>query len=288
MKFQPSPYERAARRQLGLCLAVGLLAVTVLPSAVRAADGQLSIVSFNVESDRDTDPGKVADDIALVGKGADLFGLAEVASERDLEVFRLGAERSGAPFEALFARAGDQDRLAILYNVKTLLFRGVRELDRFPGSRKAMIGRFVHRQSQIEFLFMVNHFNRRDTERRRRQAVLIRDWILDQPLPVVVTGDHNFDFNPKTMQGNLSFDLFTQDPGLQWVRPLCLEERSCPPNGTQCDARFNSIMDFVLIADQGRGWRAVSDVMLKGQDYCQRERRGWSDHRPVGAVIVIR
>lgn len=257
------------------------------PAVGSCASHYLSVISFNVESDRDTDPRKIAGDIALIGKGADLFGLAEVASEEDAETYRQAAEKAGAQFGKVFARHGDQDRLAILYNETTLTLQGVRELERFPGSRKALVGRFVHNASEIEFLFIVNHFNRRDEQRRLRQAELIRDWVLEQPLPAVLTGDHNFDFDPRAMRGNRSFEVFTARPELRWIQPECLTAGDCPPNGTQCDQRFNSIMDMVLVADKGRGWAAVSDVLMKQADYCVRERKGWADHRPVGAVIAI-
>lgn len=274
--------------RLARCLPYLLPLVLVWASAGMAAGGQLSVISFNVESDRDTDPRKVAGDITQIGKDADLFGLAEVESEKDAETYRRAAEKTGAPFGKVFARHGDRDRLVILYNRNTLTFQVARELERFPGSRKALVGRFVHKASAIEFLFIVNHFNRRDGKRRRRQAELIRDWVLKQPLPAVLTGDHNFDFDPRTMQGNRAFEVFNASPDLLWVRPECLKAGDCPPNGTQCDQRFNSIMDMVLIADKGRGWRAISDVLLKRADYCARERKGWADHRPVAAVIAIR
>jgi len=42
------------------------------------------------------------------------------------------------------AHNGNEDRVAILYNLDTLKFKEVFELDRFPGSRKALVGRFRH------------------------------------------------------------------------------------------------------------------------------------------------
>jgi len=188
----------------------------------------------------------------------------------------------------MLAKHGNEDRVAILYNLDTLDLQQTFELIRFPGSRKALVGEFVHKASGIEFLFMVNHFNRRDTDRRRRQARLIRDWVLDHDLPAVLTGDHNFDFNPETLRGNRAFEIFTADQRLRWLRPKCLAARTCPPTGTQCDNRYNSIMDFVLIADRARGWRGMAEVLLKRPDYCERERRGYADHYPVRGVIEIR
>jgi endonuclease/exonuclease/phosphatase family metal-dependent hydrolase len=271
-----------------LCWLIVLLAVQGAAAQAKEPPTTLTVVSFNVESDRDTDPRKVAKDIALISKEVDLFGLAEVRDAADLEVFRWAAEASDGKFKALLAKHGNEDRVAILYNQRAVSLKRVFELDRLPGSRKALVGQFRHQASGIDFLFMANHFNRRDFKRRQRQAQLIRDWVLEQELPAILVGDYNFDFDPKTEQGNAAFRIFTTKPGLRWVQPECIAKGTCPPNGTQCDGRYNSIMDFVLIADQRRDWRGISDVMLKRKDYCKRERKGYADHRPVIGIIAIR
>jgi hypothetical protein len=277
---------------LRLRVCVSLLTVFLftagLPCLATANEVLLTVISFNVESDRDTDPGLVAGDIAAISEGVDLFGLAEVSGADDAETFKRAAEREDAPFRYLLATHGNEDRLAILYNLSTLKFKEVFELDRFPGSRKALVGHFALQSSGVEFLFIVNHFNRRDGDRRRRQAALIRDWVLDQELPAILVGDHNFDFDPGADAGNEAYEIFTADPGLVWIKPECVASRTCPPTGTQCDHRYNSITDLVLIADQGRKWRAASDVMFQSDGYCSRDRSGHSDHRPVLGLIQIR
>jgi len=267
-----------------------MLALVWLALLAPAAAASLTVVSFNVESDRDTDPALVAADIAAIGQAGtiDLFGLAEVHDAADLEVYRQAAARPGAMFEAILARHGEHDRVALLYNATTLELHEVFELDRFPGSRKALVGRFRHRATGVEILFLVNHFNRRDTERRNRQARLIRDWVLAQDLPAILAGDHNFDFDPVRDEGNAAFASFTADSGLAWLRPPCIAAGSCPATGTQCDPRYNSIMDFVFLADRGRGWHGRSAILMQQPDYCERERRGYADHRPVLGVIEIR
>tara|TARA_R110002074_G_scaffold147623_1_gene298597 strand:- start:281 stop:1123 length:843 start_codon:yes stop_codon:yes gene_type:complete len=267
----------------------GVLFAAFFASGLALAE-TLTVVSFNVESDRDTDPAKVADDIARISSSAsvDLFGLAEVQNEADAGIFQKAADRDGGRFRYLLAKHGNEDRLAILYNYDALEFLDVSELERFPGSRKALVGRFRHKAAGLEFLFIVNHFNRGDIERRRRQASLIRDWVLDQPLPAVLVGDYNFDFDPKTGRGNSAFEIFVAKSGLDWLQPQCVAAGSCPATGTQCDSRYNSISDFVFIADKRRGWPGVSDILLQRADYCERERNGYADHRPVLGLIDIR
>ncbi len=250
----------------------------------------LAVVSFNVESDPDTAPALVAEDIAAISAAGavDLFGLAEVRGEADLTVYASAAGRSGTNFRAILARQGEHDRVAMLYNASALELRRVFELDRFPGSRKALVGRFEHRASAAEFLFIVNHFNRRDTDRRNRQARLIRDWVLSQNLPAILVGDYNFDYDPVRRSGNAAFAIFTAAPGLIWLEPPCIAAGTCPATGTQCDARYNSIMDFVFLADRGHGWQGRSAILMQRPDYCERERRGYADHRPVLGVLKIR
>lgn len=273
---------------LAISVAALVLATFSLPGAGRASNEIVTVISFNVESDRDTDPSKVAEDIAFISKDVDLVGLVEVSGKIDAKIYSDAMERPGVQFRYLMGNHGNEDSLAMLYNLNTLSFKEVYELDRFPGSRKALVGRFRHKKAGLEFLFIVNHFNRGDAKRRERQAELIRDWVLAQKLPAILVGDYNFDFNPDTLQGNQAFDIFTGKKGIDWLRPECLASKSCPQTGTQCDGRYNSIMDFVFLADQERGWQGVSDVMLKRPDYCQRERRGYADHRPVLAVIAVR
>ncbi len=230
-----------------------LLALALLPTASRAADEILTVLSFNVESDRDTDPAKVAEDMALISKGIDLVGLVEVSGEQNAKLHSDAVERPGNQLRYLKARHGNEDSMAIFYNLTTLKFKEVFELDRFPGSRKALVGRFRHKKTGLEFLFIVNHFNRRDVTRRQRQSELIRDWVLSQKLPAILVGDYNFDFNPDTLTGNQAFDIFTEKKGLVWLRPEYLSDNSCPATGTQCDRHYNSIMDFVFVADKKRG-----------------------------------
>ena len=270
-------------------IAAAVMSAVLLSSPARSAE-MLSVISFNIESDQDTDPRKVAQEIAKLSAAGqvDLFGLAEVQNQFDADLYQKAADREGAGFRYLLAKNGNEDRVAILYNYDTLKFREVFELDRLPGSRKALIARFQHKTSDVEFLFIVNHFNRRDTERRQRQARLIRDWVLKQPLPAILVGDYNFDYDPSTQRGNRSFEIFTEDEGLVWLRPACVEDGTCPATGTQCDSRYNSISDFVFIADQKRGWKGLSKVLFQRANYCDRERRGYSDHRPVLGLIEVR
>ena len=291
--FQPNPPIAGDHLVLNRLLPSQILAIILWAALVMfapAVAATLTVVSFNVESDRDTSPHKVAQDIRAISaaSAADLFGLAEVRGADDLAIYAEAAARKGADFRALLARNGGDDRVAILFNASALELRQVRELDRIPGSRKALVARFQHRTLATEFLFIVNHFNRRDTARRNRQALLIRDWVLAQDLPAILVGDYNFDYDPNKGRGNAAFEIFTEDPGLVWLQPPCIVAGTCPSTGTQCDDRFNSIMDFVLLAHQGRGWKGRSAILMQQPDYCERERRGYADHRPVLGVFEIR
>jgi hypothetical protein len=76
----------------------------------------------------------------------------------------------------------------------------------------------------LDFIFMVNHLNRGNEERRRAQAAGLREWAEDQTLPVVAVGDYNFDFSFRNLTGNQSMAIFFDDESdreakWHWVIP---------------------------------------------------------------------
>jgi len=271
------------RLQLSLTFLAALL---ISPVGVIAAADLLTVVTFNVESGDDTDPALVAQDIVMIGPGVDLWGLTEVADKSAANTFRQAA--SGASkYRYILGESGGEDRLTILYNLDTLKFKGVEELDRLPGSRKPLAGHFQHKDSGVEFLFVVNHFNRGDAKRRQKQAERLRQWTKRQELPVILAGDFNFDYNPKTEKGNKAFDLFMQGTTVHWHQPKCVSAGNCPRTGTQCDSRYNSILDFVFTGGPARDWEGESQVIFAERAYCARDRKGYADHRPVMTVLTM-
>ena len=65
-----------------------------------------------------------------------------------------------------------------------------------------------------------------------------------------------------------------------WVEPSNILK-------TQCSSRFNSILDFVFLANQPQTWQATSEILFPASNYCQDEDEFTSDHRPVAATIQL-
>jgi len=260
-----------------------LLAMIFLYMSSAGAE-TLTVVTFNVESDDDTLKEQVAKDIETIADAVDLWGLVEVADKDQANAYRAAAAKGGGKYRYILGESGGEDRLTILYNLDRLRLMNTQELDQLPGSRKALVSRFKMKESGREFYFAVNHFNRGDASRRQRQARGFSDWIKKQKLPVIAVGDYNFDYDPKRHIGNRSFEIFSQGRTVKWIQPHCVSEGNCPKTGTQCDPNYSSILDFVFAANGAEFWAIGSEVLYRERDYCARDRRGHSDHRPVRAI----
>lgn len=247
---------------------------------------QLRVISYNVESDEDTQPALVTEDIERIGE-ADLWGLSEVQDREVAEIFRAAISTPNQEYTSLLGTTGRADRLQIVYNPNKLRLINSQQLTNSPGTRKPLMGHFQFILNGQELLFVVNHFNRGDEERRNQQAVFFRQWAQTQTLPIIAVGDYNFDYEIPTGQGNAAFDTLLEDNTFTWIRPQCLGTNTCPDTGTQCNSRYHSILDFVFVANGAKNWRGESDILLINEPVCARERNGFSDHRPIAANFIM-
>lgn len=279
-------------RALQLLLTMLLLWVIVTAMPTLAQEATLEVATFNVESDRDTDPAVVAQDMRQIS-GPVLWGLSEVPNRRAAETYARSARFPGSDFEVILGSSGGGDRLAFLYDANSLDLIQHTELEDIGGDRAPLVGEFRIRASGQRFLAAVNHFNRGNAEKRQAQASNFRDWAINQSLPVIALGDYNFDVETDTLplQGNPAFDIFTASADINWLEPDCLSDpaRPCPSTGTQCDPQFSSILDFIFLAGSAVDWPGVADIEFTNRlDYCQLETQGGSDHYPVVALISPR
>lgn len=272
-----------------LALASFLLVINFnLPAFAQPLSEQLTVISYNVESDdiEDTDPRVVAEDIEQIGP-ADLWGLSEVKGEEDAEIFQSAISTSGVNYSSVLSDTGGLDRLQIVFNPQRLRLIQSQELSGFGGTRSPLVAQFEFLPNGQQFLFTVNHFNRRDPQKRELQARNLREWVQEQVLPVIAAGDYNFDVSPQTKQGNDAFNIFTEGDTFTWIEPQCLASGTCPPTGTQCDPRFDSILDFVFLSGAAKQWQGESQILFQDQPVCEIEKEGHSDHYPVAAQIAI-
>lgn len=267
-------------------LLTALLLLAPLPAW---AEATLTVITYNTESDADTDPALVAKDIARIAEGVDLWALTEVGAKLgSVKAYREAAASSGARYRYVLGTHGKADRMAVLYDIGKFQEESTRELTHIPGSRKPLVVELRHKQSGIRFFFVVNHFNRRDAERRQIQAEELRKWAVRRRMPVILAGDFNFDLDPKTGEGNEAFDIFMEGEGIRMLEPACVANGNCPSTGTQCDQNYNSILDFIFLSGRSDEWIGRAEILFPERATCARDHQGYADHRPVQAVIEMR
>lgn len=237
----------------------------------------LTVAGFNVESGA-ANANVIAEQIGPLD-GIDLWGFSEVKNSTDARALRQGAEdgESGT-FESVLGTTGGQDRLLIVYNASRLELVGSGELHdlNIGGSVRAPLwARFRLKPSGPEFIFMVNHLYRGNTAGRHAQAQGLRTWAQSQAVPVIATGDYNFDWHFQTGDTNhdRGYDLMTEGGFFRWVRP------PAPLVPTNCSGH-GSVLDFVFVSGEAQSWQAESEILFPEDSYCP-DTPSTSDHRPV-------
>lgn len=253
---------------------VGLLAFVF---SVPAWAQTLTVAGFNVESGA-ANPNVIAEQIGPLD-GIDLWGFSEVRNSTEARALRQGAEdgESGT-FESILGTTGGQDRLLIVYNSGRLELVSSGELHdlNIGGNVRAPLwARFRLKPSGPEFIFTVNHLYRGNTAGRHAQAQGIRSWAQTQTLPVIATGDYNFDWHFQTGDTNhdRGYDLMTEGGIFRWVRP------PAPLVPTNCSFH-RSVLDFVFVSGEAQSWQAESEILFPEDSYCP-DTPSTSDHRPV-------
>lgn len=249
---------------------------------------QLRVITYNVESNSldNTNPRLVAEDIKLIPP-ADIWGLTEVGNENNAQVFTLAIGRGSSDYQSILGTTGRSDRLQIVYNSQRLHLIDSQEIADIGGTRAPLVAKFKFIPNNQEFLFVVNHFNRADTAKRELQAENFRNWGRSQKLPIIAVGDYNFDFSISSQRGNQAFNIFLSDNTFTWLKPSCLSRETCPKTGTQCNPRYDGILDFIFLGNQAQKWRGNSDILFENKPICESKNRGYSDHYPVEAEILI-
>lgn len=266
---------------------LGLATVLVCTSAT--ADSFV-VMGFNVESGGDTEWSVVSDDIERL-EHVDIWGLSEVQSRTAVRIFR-NAAKAGSKDESpryyyLLGEHGGSDRLAIIYNERRFRHLDVYELvDEVGGSRPPLVAHLQDIDTELEFLFMVNHLNRGDASKRRRQAVGLQSWAERIDLPVIAVGDYNFDWDITEERGNRAFRLFMEGGHWDWIEPNCGLDgdfADCQP--TQCNPTYTSILDFLFVAGDAKNWDVSSEIKEPRPDYCEFDGNGGADHLPIIGLV---
>jgi len=256
-----------------------VLAVAVLASAVSAQ--QLSVVSWNLESG-DADPQTLRQFVAET-QGVDIWGFSEMEAAWADTLEDASEEGEDAHFETVLGTTGRGDRLAVVYDEDRFDLLSTEELDDLnPGGRvrSPLVVELFDNTTRRKFLFMVNHLYRSNEGARHEQAEGLNIWARGQDLPIIAVGDYNFDWEVEGGDDDhdRGYDEMTKDGIFAWVRPATLVK-------TQASPRYNSVLDFVFVADKEQEWDAVSEIELMREPFTDDDST--SDHRPVKALFTI-
>lgn len=233
--------------------------------------------------------------------GADLVGFAEVEPDWAPALEKALETASGADFELHLSPTGGHDRLAVAWRTDRY---NCLEWDILPDLggpfrignkdyhfRPSLYARLVSTTEPGPITFVVNHLARSNPELgpqvRRKQANLLRQWLAHVQDPLVCVGDFNFDYHIREGdRENSGFTVLTKDDLFHWVRypdPLVPTEGESK-NG-QPYFHFESILDFIFVANSAREWKARSQVLTRPDDFSPEDQN--SDHRPVRADFEV-
>lgn len=262
---------------------VALTAWMQAPAQSPAATNPLTVMSWNVESGG-SDAVTIAGQIAAFD-GVDLWGLSEVNGDDDALLYETGAEvGEDTVFARVTGTTGGGDRLVALYDDDRFDLLSSGQLDEINiggNVRASLVLTLEETATDLQFIFMVNHLYRTNDDARRTQATILNQWAANQTLPVVATGDYNFDWNVTTEAHDLGYDLMVVGNAWKWIKPATLVTTQC--SGDPC--AFNSVLDFIFVAGPAKTWAATSEIIVRPGDF--PDDASTSDHRPVKAILQV-
>ena len=303
--------------------AVFFLFVVFSPTALAEP---IKLITWNVESDR---PNEDNNDPAVIGaqltnlqrRGGpyDLISLTEVR-DTSSNIYETAVEIDGINYTAATSSSGSSDRMMLMFRADRfnvvdqpteLLNDGRPNGITFNGGstrRPFVVTLSDTENNNLNFKFMVNHLTRGNASNRQIQAEGLREWARLQTMPIVATGDYNFDYDFRNLTGNQSMAIFMRrgaSDGGRFVWDWVIPTASFVVEGTSDanrrvglfvpwvdtnwddqggnDEFRDSILDFVFLAKGARNWSAESRVVVRTGDF--PDDNTTSDHRPVEATL---
>ncbi|HYO15453.1 MAG TPA: endonuclease/exonuclease/phosphatase family protein [Thermoanaerobaculia bacterium] len=251
-------------------------------AAGQAVAADLTVAGFNVESGAANAP-VIAEQIGPL-RDIDLWGFSEVKNTSEGQILAEGAaDGESGTFESILGTTGGQDRLLIVYNSDRLdlIQTGeIHELNIGGNVRAPLWAQFRLKPSGPEFIFVVNHLYRGNTAGRHAQAQGLNQWARTRTVPVIATGDYNFDWHFQTGDTNhdQGYDLMTAGEVFKWVRPTTLVPTNC--------SFHQSVLDFVFVSGAAQSWEGEGEILFAQHTYCP-DSTSTSDHRPVLARFEL-
>lgn len=252
-----------------------VLLVCVFLAAPAIAE-EITLVAWNMESGG-ADPSVLGDQMKTV-PGVDIWVLSEVNGFPWAREFDLSAEEGqGGDWGYWLSESGGGDRLQILYRkdrFKMLDHFEIEETNPWDNVRATLVLELESLSTGESFYVMANHLYRTNSSRRHQQATVLNQWIASNPgKPVINAGDFNFDWDVRNgdQDHDQGYDNLVANDRFNWVRPTALLK-------TQCS--YDSVLDFVFVANGAKSWNATSTILFTDPSYCPDTNQG-SDHRPV-------
>jgi endonuclease/exonuclease/phosphatase family metal-dependent hydrolase len=261
--------------------------------------GDLHIATFNTESDDDTQPAKVAETIKAMGR-FDILAVQEVESIDALRQFADAASQQGGRWRFVVSESGvnsdrQADLLGIIYNIEKFRQLETSELhiirSKPDGSdygkadwslRGALNLRLLDLESSQEFRVTTVHLKCCNEPRtRNHQAALLAQELRKADIPTIVLGDTNIPIEPGQVgpdsDNRPAFDALGTSSGRKWLAPSNAVK-------TQCSPDFNSMLDQIYVPSNSAA-TATSEVLFPQAEYCDSDELGFSDHRPLRALL---
>lgn len=240
----------------------------------------MSVGSFNINSGR-ASALNIARQMAAQ-EDIDIWGISESEKDWPTKILPIINKDTQKTFDVIKGTTGiNRNLLQIYYNkdkFKLLLHTELDHININNRVRAPLVAKFEDKQSQKQFLFMVNHLYRANSQERLLQAQKINAWVKKQDLPVIAVGDYNFDMSPYDIsKRGPGFDAIIKDKELHWITPEDLLPSQC--------SSYNSILDFVFISKKIAYVEAKSNILYPESSYCADTKN--SDHRPLTATIDI-
>lgn len=303
-----------------------LLLVVALSGPLNAEE--IRVLTWNVQSDRPEAPDHFADgntpaviieQLTQLQEDSgpyDLIALTEVLKTSE-DLYEQALAAGGRSYRSFVSQSGSTDLLQILFDEDrfTLVGSGPTELTSHDGiefqfqggsARRPFFVRLRDTQNDnVTFIFMTNHLTRGNAGNRQRQALGLREWVFDQTVPVIASGDFNFDFDFENLTGNQAMAIFFARGHWKWIAPDATietvgsgaEERTnvtvtfadsnwADANdhedaADRVDSYPGSILDFIVAGQRACQWEASSRVIVRDGDF--PDTADTSDHRPVEA-----
>lgn len=270
-----------------------------------------TVGTLNTESGSDTQSFRVAELIRELGR-VDIWLFQEVASEDAVVEFTVAAGAVGnrQKYRYLLSQSGKNhdlhrkhDLIAVVYNASRFREVEVTELHSIRSVagtgrlgranwhlRGALFVRFQHVKTGIEFYVGNVHLKccaasddsrRHGPDIRAHQAGLLKDWIDRRDVPVILMGGLNIPIKPASPLGNgssIAFRTLTQS--MTWHRPS-------NPVKTHCAHLFDSMLDHIFSRGDSRLRVNSVEIRKPEPEYCERDKEGYPDHRPVVAEVEL-